>query len=99
MTLNLKHPESKQVLFDLIAEADIVVENYSAGVTKRLGVDYASVRHLNEKLVYTSISGFGAGTENGDRQGDGHHRPGAQRRDDDRRGAGAAAGALWPADR
>lgn len=68
VTLNLKHPESKQVLFDLIAEADIVVENYSAGVTKRLGVDYASVRHLNEKLVYTSISGFGAGTENGDRK-------------------------------
>ncbi|MGN0147769.1 MAG: CoA transferase, partial [Arthrobacter koreensis] len=67
VTLNLKHPESKQVLFDLIAEADIVVENYSAGVTKRLGIDYASVKHLNDKLVYTSISGFGAGTENGDR--------------------------------
>ncbi|REE04836.1 CoA transferase [Citricoccus nitrophenolicus] len=68
ITLNLKHPESRQVLFDLIGEADILVENYSAGVTKRLGIDYASVRHLNEKLVYTSISGFGAGPGNGDRK-------------------------------
>jgi CoA:oxalate CoA-transferase len=68
VTLNLKHPESRQVLFDLIAEADILVENYSAGVTARLGIDYARVRHLNEKLVYTSISGFGAGTDSGDRK-------------------------------
>ncbi|NDK31133.1 CaiB/BaiF CoA transferase family protein [Nesterenkonia haasae] len=68
MTLNLKHPESRNVLFDLIREADILVENYSAGVTKRLGIDYASVRSLNERLVYTSISGFGAGTDSGDRK-------------------------------
>lgn len=68
ITLNLKHPESRQVLFDLITEADILVENYSAGVTRRLGIDYASVRHLNEKLVYTSISGFGAGNGTGDRK-------------------------------
>lgn len=68
ITLNLKHPGSRQVLFDLITEADILVENYSAGVTKRLGIDYASVRHLNEKLVYTSISGFGASNGNGDRK-------------------------------
>ena len=68
ITLNLKHPKSRQVLFDLIKESDILVENYSAGVTKRLGIDYESVRHLNEKLIYTSISGFGANTKNGDRK-------------------------------
>ncbi|HUG51654.1 MAG TPA: CoA transferase [Terrimesophilobacter sp.] len=60
MTLNMKNPASRQVFFDLVANADIVVENYSAGVTKRLGIDYESVRHLNAALVYTSISGFGA---------------------------------------
>lgn len=68
ITLNLKHPGSREVLFDLIRDADIVVENYSAGVTKRLGIDYASVRGLNERLVYTSISGFGATDDHGDRK-------------------------------
>ncbi|MGO2111727.1 MAG: CaiB/BaiF CoA transferase family protein [Pseudoclavibacter sp.] len=68
ITLNLKHPQSREVLFDLIRDADIVVENYSAGVTKRLGIDYASVKGLNEKLVYTSISGFGATDTHGDRK-------------------------------
>ncbi|MGO1409857.1 MAG: CaiB/BaiF CoA transferase family protein [Microbacteriaceae bacterium] len=68
ITLNLKHPSSREVLFDLIRDADILVENYSAGVTKRLGIDYDSVRPLNEKLVYTSISGFGATGDHGDRK-------------------------------
>ncbi len=68
MTLNLKHPESRAVLMDVIRDADILVENYSAGVTKRLGIDYASVRTVNERLVYTSISGFGAGSDSGDRK-------------------------------
>ena len=66
MTLNMKHPESLEVFCDLVRNADIVVENYSAGVTKRLGIDYASIRDLNPKIVYTSISGFGAqGLPNG----------------------------------
>jgi CoA:oxalate CoA-transferase len=68
VTLNLKHPESREVLFDLIRDADILVENYSAGVTKRLGIDYESVRELNPRLVYTSISGFGATGDHGDRK-------------------------------
>lgn len=68
ITLNLKHPESRQVLFDLVKDADILVENYSSGVTKRLGIDYEAVKPLNEKLVYTSISGFGATGDHGDRK-------------------------------
>lgn len=60
MTLNMKNAQSRQVFFDLVTEADIVVENFSAGVTSRLGIDYDSVKHLNPALVYTSISGFGA---------------------------------------
>ena len=60
ITLNLKHPESREVFLDLARNADIIVENYSAGVTGRLGIDYAAVQTVNPKLVYTSISGFGA---------------------------------------
>ncbi|UUT34706.1 CaiB/BaiF CoA transferase family protein [Microbacterium elymi] len=67
MTLNLKHPDSRQVFLDLARRADIIVENYSAGVTKRLGIDYDVVREVNPKLIYTSISGFGAqGVSGGD---------------------------------
>lgn len=66
MTLNLKHPESRQIFLDLVRHADIVVENYSVGVTRRLGIDFESVQPLNPKLVYTSISGFGSTGIKGD---------------------------------
>ncbi len=65
ITLNLKHPESLRVFHDLVRTADILVENYSAGVTQRLGIDYDSVREFNPRLVYASISGFGAQGTNG----------------------------------
>lgn len=60
VTLNLKSPEGRETFLALAAQADIVVENFSAGVTARLGIDYASVRQVNQRLIYTSISGFGA---------------------------------------
>ncbi|MCX4092357.1 CaiB/BaiF CoA transferase family protein [Nocardia sp. alder85J] len=60
ITLNLKHPEAISVFDDLIRDADIVVENFSAGTADRLGIGYAHAREVNPRLVYTSISGFGA---------------------------------------
>lgn len=60
VTLNLKHPSARQVFADLVTHADIVVENYSAGVATRLGVDYEFASQVNPRVVYTSISGFGA---------------------------------------
>ncbi|RAY15868.1 CoA transferase [Actinomadura craniellae] len=60
ITLNLKHPAGREVFADLVRAADVVVENYSAGVTGRLGIDYAFARAANPRIVYTSISGFGA---------------------------------------
>ncbi|MEF2977176.1 CaiB/BaiF CoA transferase family protein [Subtercola sp. YIM 133946] len=60
MTLNLKTPEGRAVLLELAATADVLVENYSAGVTQRLGIDFATLHELNPRLVYASISGFGA---------------------------------------
>lgn len=59
VTLDLKQRRSGTVFADLVRQGDILVENFSPGVTERLGIDYATVRDLNPNLVYTSISGFG----------------------------------------
>lgn len=58
--LNLKHPRAREVLADLIRKADVLVENYSQGTLDRLGVGYAFARAHNPRLVFGSISGFGA---------------------------------------
>lgn len=60
VTLNLKHPSALEVFSDLVAKSDIVVENFSAGVTGRLGIDYEFAKRVNPSIIYTSISGFGA---------------------------------------
>ena len=59
LTLNLKAPEGLEVLKRLAAQSDVVVENYRPDVKFRLGVDYESLRKINKRLVYASISGFG----------------------------------------
>jgi crotonobetainyl-CoA:carnitine CoA-transferase CaiB-like acyl-CoA transferase len=61
VTLDLKRPEAREVFGDLARAADVVVENFSAGTAERLGVGYADVSALNPRIVYVSISGFGAG--------------------------------------
>ncbi len=60
ITLNLKTPRGHALFLQLAAKADAVVENYSAGTADRLGVGYAALAAVNPRLVYTSISGFGA---------------------------------------
>ena len=59
LTLDLKTEEGKQVFFELVKTADVIVENYRPGVVQRLGIDYESVSKINPKIVYASISGFG----------------------------------------
>jgi len=59
MTLNLKAPEGQAVFKKLAATADVIVEGFRPGVMKRLGADYESLRALNPRLVYCSLSGFG----------------------------------------
>jgi formyl-CoA transferase len=59
MTLDLKHPEGVDILKKLVATADVLVENYRPGVARRLGVDYDTLRPINPRLVYCSLSGFG----------------------------------------
>jgi crotonobetainyl-CoA:carnitine CoA-transferase CaiB-like acyl-CoA transferase len=59
VTLNLKEPEGIALLKQLIATADVVVENFRPDVKFRLGIDYATLAVANPGLVYASISGFG----------------------------------------
>jgi crotonobetainyl-CoA:carnitine CoA-transferase CaiB-like acyl-CoA transferase len=59
VTLNLKHEQGRALLCDLARRADVLVENFAPGVTARLGIDEATLRALNPRLVYCSISGFG----------------------------------------
>jgi crotonobetainyl-CoA:carnitine CoA-transferase CaiB-like acyl-CoA transferase len=65
VTLNLKHPQGREVFSDLVRSADIVVENFSAGTLDRLGIGYAFAEAINSRIIYCSISGFGATKANG----------------------------------
>jgi crotonobetainyl-CoA:carnitine CoA-transferase CaiB-like acyl-CoA transferase len=69
IALDLTKPEACAVALELIARADVVVENFSAGVMKKYGLDYASIASSNPRLVYCSISAYG-------RQGPFASRPG-----------------------
>jgi crotonobetainyl-CoA:carnitine CoA-transferase CaiB-like acyl-CoA transferase len=59
ITLDLKRPESREVLDRLLARADVLVENFRPGTLDRLGLGYADLSPRYPKLVYCSISGFG----------------------------------------
>ena len=59
ITLNLKAPEGKELLKELIRDADVLVENFRPGVMDRLGVGYEVLKDLNPRLIYASISGYG----------------------------------------
>ncbi|MBA8853397.1 crotonobetainyl-CoA:carnitine CoA-transferase CaiB-like acyl-CoA transferase [Ochrobactrum intermedium] len=59
LAVDLKSPDGKQVLLDLVKTADVFLQNYRPGVAQRLGVDYESLSKINPKLIYVSISGYG----------------------------------------
>jgi formyl-CoA transferase len=59
MTLNVKDPRGREILFRLVKTADVVVENFRPSVKHRLGIDYETLSRINPRLVYGSISGFG----------------------------------------
>lgn len=60
VTLNLKHPQGRAIFERLVAKADILVENFSRGALDRMGAGYADVQRINPRLLYCSITGFGA---------------------------------------
>ena len=59
ITLDLKAPEGLDILRKLVAQSDVLVENFRPDVKDRLGIGYAAMRAVNPRLVYASISGFG----------------------------------------
>jgi formyl-CoA transferase len=69
LTLNLKSAEGIEILRKLVRGADVLVENYRPNVKHRLGIDYETLRKLNPRLVYGSLSGFGQDGPYADRPG------------------------------
>lgn len=59
MCLNLKTEEGLNVFYKLVETADVLIENYRPGVTKKLGIDYETLKSMNRKLIYCSVSGYG----------------------------------------
>jgi crotonobetainyl-CoA:carnitine CoA-transferase CaiB-like acyl-CoA transferase len=59
LVLDLKSPDAIEIIRRLVAGSDILVENFRPGVMRRLKLDYGSLRQLNPKLIYCSISGYG----------------------------------------
>jgi len=59
MTVNLKHPKGIEIIKELTKSSHVVMENFRPGVMDRLGLGYETLREINPKIVYTSISGFG----------------------------------------
>jgi crotonobetainyl-CoA:carnitine CoA-transferase CaiB-like acyl-CoA transferase len=69
VALDFKHPEGRRVLDALIANADVLVENFAPGTLDRLGLGYEALAARHPRLVYTSITGFGATGPRRDRPG------------------------------
>lgn len=57
--LDLKKPEARAILIDLVKSSDVLIENYRAGVMDRLGLSYEVLREVNPRLVYGAVRGFG----------------------------------------
>ncbi|MGB9699280.1 MAG: CaiB/BaiF CoA transferase family protein [Thermodesulfobacteriota bacterium] len=59
IVIDLKQGEGKEIFYQLVKKADLVLENFRPGTAEKLGVDYATLSQLNPNLIYCSISGFG----------------------------------------
>lgn len=59
IVLDLKRPEAREVIFDLVKWADVLAENFRPGAMDRLGLGYEALSAINPQLVYASITGFG----------------------------------------
>ncbi|WP_159983078.1 MULTISPECIES: CaiB/BaiF CoA-transferase family protein [unclassified Novosphingobium] len=59
VTLNHSKPEGQAILRELVKSADVLIENYKVGDLKRFGLDYETLREINPRLIYCSVTGFG----------------------------------------
>ncbi|MEL0436827.1 CaiB/BaiF CoA transferase family protein [Phycobacter sp. K97] len=59
VTADFRTPEGRQTVLDLIKDADILIENFKVGGLKKYGLDYDSLKEVNPRLIYCSVTGFG----------------------------------------
>jgi crotonobetainyl-CoA:carnitine CoA-transferase CaiB-like acyl-CoA transferase len=59
LALDLKKPEAREVVYDLVRHSDVFAQNFRVGVAERLGLDYEALRRHNPRLVYAQATGFG----------------------------------------
>lgn len=59
ITVDMKHPASKQIIDKLILRSDVLIENFISGTAEKLGIGYERVARMNERMVYCSVTGFG----------------------------------------
>lgn len=59
ISLNFKTDGARQVFYKLAETADVIVEGFRPGVTKKLGIDYDKIKEINPRIIYCSLSGFG----------------------------------------
>ncbi|ARP89028.1 CoA transferase [Bordetella genomosp. 9] len=69
LTLDISKPEGQRIARELAAQSDVIIENYKIGDLKRYGLDYESLKAVNPRLVYCSITGYG-------QDGPSAHKPG-----------------------
>ncbi|MEM4739262.1 MAG: CaiB/BaiF CoA-transferase family protein [Acidilobaceae archaeon] len=62
IVIDLRTPEGRDILYRLARVSDVLIENFRSGVTEKLGIDYKTIRGINDHIVYCSIRGFGSGS-------------------------------------
>jgi crotonobetainyl-CoA:carnitine CoA-transferase CaiB-like acyl-CoA transferase len=69
MALDLASGEGREIVYEIVRQSDVVIENFRAGVTERLGIDYAKLREINPRIIYCSSTAFGSKGPYRDRPG------------------------------
>jgi Predicted acyl-CoA transferases/carnitine dehydratase len=62
LTLDLKKQEHRKIIYELVKQSDVIIENFRVEVPKKLGIDYETLIKFKEDLIYCSIKGFGTGS-------------------------------------
>lgn len=59
LTLDLKHPEGKEIFYALAKKSDVVINNFTPGTMEKLGLGYEDLKKINPQIIYASVTGYG----------------------------------------